>query len=242
MYEIKTDLHVHTNLSDGKLTPSEVVEASTQLGYKIAVTDHISPYQKIKDTESFDNYLRALEPFDIHKGGEFCIGFPTEIPESSFDILDLRIGSMHSLYFGEGMNFFFWNRSLRFPDIPLFIDKYCRTLIEEINRGFIDIIGHPFLLPVFLWKHPDKESLFPPELLDEIFKAAASNGTAIEVSGRWKTPCPTFVDKALRAGVKLAFGSDSHNREDLCGLDYCREIISKFGIKESEVYVPDGLI
>lgn len=38
---MSTDLHIHTNLSDGRMSPTEVIEAAIKVGLKnIAITDH----------------------------------------------------------------------------------------------------------------------------------------------------------------------------------------------------------
>ena len=36
------DLHMHSNYSDGKNTPEEMIEAAIEVGYKaVAITDHV---------------------------------------------------------------------------------------------------------------------------------------------------------------------------------------------------------
>ena len=43
--QYRANLHSHTNLSDGTLTPEQMVQAYQEKGYSIlAITDHEAPY------------------------------------------------------------------------------------------------------------------------------------------------------------------------------------------------------
>ncbi len=69
---VSVDLHVHTDHSDGKNTPEEMINAYKEKGFKkIAITDHnvISAYKNLEDPKDIE-LIRGVE-FDCWDGYVF---------------------------------------------------------------------------------------------------------------------------------------------------------------------------
>ena len=68
------DCHAHTTMSDGDLSIEELIEAVRARGVRPSVADHLSTdvSLSVKTVDAVREYLDALEPFDVARGGEFC--------------------------------------------------------------------------------------------------------------------------------------------------------------------------
>ena len=195
--QLRGDLHTHTNLTDGIATLEQMLETASGLGYAYyAVTDHAPnlAMQRMTDEKMLAQreQLRNLQPrypkMTLLHGSELNID-----PDGGVDWgpgflegFDVCVASVHS-HFTQGK------------------DEMTRRLIRAMENPFVHIIGHPTAR--LINKRP------PTEFdLDEVFKAAARTGTALEVNGY-----PDRLDLkdehilwARRYGVKFAVDTDSH--------------------------------
>lgn len=107
---------------------------------------------------------------------------------------DYLIGSLHDL------------PSLRDPACPpaRLHDEFLSLLRGMLSQG-VTLVAHPFRLFRRL-KQPVPESLFSPTV-----KLLHEHEAAAEVNFHTDEPPAEFFRQCLAAGVKLAFGSDSHN-------------------------------
>ena len=93
----KSDLHIHTNFSDGVFTPEKIVDAALEVGLDvIAITDHdnilaydvAQKYIKEKNLEDKIELLRGIEVNTLYKGNEVHIlGYFMDIENSDFKSL-----------------------------------------------------------------------------------------------------------------------------------------------------------
>ncbi len=233
------DLHMHTKFSDGRMEPSDIERLGREKFCRGGVADHVSPYHKINSDKQFQKYLKEISKYDILKSGEICIGPELAVSKELLDELDYVIGSVHSLDFGDGLVFFFFDRVLRFPDIPLFIKKYIDSVIHALNTSPIDILGHPLVLPFFLQKYSPDE-LFTDEQIESVVKAGKENGVAFEISSRWKVPDTRFLQMCVNHDAMVSFGSDAHAADDAFDLDYPLQMVEKFGISADRIFIPKG--
>lgn len=85
---------------------------------------------------------------------------------------------------------------------------------------------------------PDVDLLAHPGLLDEeTVRAALTNGTYIELSGR-KGHClgnGRVAQLALKAGARLVVDSDAHSPSDMFGLETARLVAAGAGLDEAQV-------
>jgi len=202
--DIKGDLHVHTEWSDGVGTIDDLLENAMSRGYEyVAVTDH-SQSLKIANGLSPDRLLKqvdAVRKAEDRLGGELKVLAGSEVdikPDGSLDFptsvlkdLDVVIGSVHSRF-----------RMGR--------DDMTKRIVNAIGSGQVDILGHPTGRIIGQRDPYDID-------LEKVFSAAKSSRVCMEVN--------SFPDRldlrdahcrlAGQAGVMVAIGTDAHRSDQL---------------------------
>lgn len=201
--DLKGDLHVHTNWSDGKSSIDEMADAAISLGYEyIAVADH-SPAvgiagglneakitQRQEEIERTNERLedagvkfRVLSAVEVDIKSDFSMDFSDEILES----LDLVVGAVHT----------------KFSQDRETMTKRIVTAMENPN---VDIIAHP---TGRLLRKRD-----PYEVdMERLMAAAKDTGTILELNS-----FPERLDlndihckMAKDYGVLIAISTDAHD-------------------------------
>lgn len=205
--QIRGDLHTHTNLTDGLASLEQMLDAAAELRYAYyAVTDHAPNLfmQRMTDEKMLAQRaeLRALQPrypkMTLLHGSELNIDPEGNVdwgPEFLEDF-DLCVASVHS-HFTQSK------------------DEMTRRIVRAMENPHVHVIGHPTARLI------NKRA--PVEFdLDEVFKAAARTGTALEVNGY-----PDRLDLkdehilwARRHGVKFSVDTDSHATAHLALMRY----------------------
>jgi DNA polymerase (family 10) len=195
--QMKGDLHTHTNLTDGLATLEEMLQVAATRKYAYyAVTDHAPNLfmQRMTDAKMLAQRaqlekLRSKYPkMTLLHGSELNIDAEGAVDwEADFLAgFDLHVASVHSLFTQSK-------------------DEMTRRIIRAMENPHVNIIGHPT---------GRKIGHRPPiEFdLDEVFKAAARTGTALEINA-----FPDRLDLrdehilwAKRHGVKFSIDTDSH--------------------------------
>ncbi len=201
--EVKGDLHVHSDWSDGHDSIEAMALAARGMGYEyIAVTDHSrglgiahglneerlrAQMMEIRSINERLHGIRVLSGIevDIRANGSL------DLPEGILEELDVVIAAVHSALSQDE-------------------DRMTRRVLGAMENPRVDIIAHPTsrLLgqrePVAL----DMEA---------VFRGAARTGTALEINCM-----PDRLDlrdihifRARELGVKLALGTDAHGTEHL---------------------------
>jgi len=198
--EVRGDLHLHTDWSDGRDAIPDVVAAAISRGYEfVAVTDHS---QSLKITngltpERLTKQIGAVRKAESEAGGGISVLAGSEVdikPDGSLDYpasllkdLDIVIGSVHS----------------RFK-----MDKKEMTerIIKAIGSGMIDILGHPSGR-IIGQRRPYEFDL------EAVLDSARDSNVCMEIN--------SFPDRldlsdrdcklAKQSGVKVAVGTDSHS-------------------------------
>jgi DNA polymerase (family 10) len=201
--DIKGDLHIHSDWSDGLASLAELARAAGERGYEyICITDHSQGLGIARglNKERLLQQIQAIEALNqTLKGIRILTGMEVNIKaDGTLDIedevlagLDVVLASLHS-----GLN--------------QSEEQITRRLISAIGNPHVDIIAHPTgrLLG-------ERE----PAALDmeAVFKAAEHCGTALEISSM-----PTRLDlkdthiyQAREMGVKLVIDTDCHRLEQL---------------------------
>ncbi len=206
--DIKGDLHVHTNASDGDCSISEMAEAARQLGYKyICITDHSksSAIANGLSAKRLANQIKQIRKLNEKiKGIRILAGSEVDIlADSSIDFddklladLDFVMASIHS---GMGSS----------------REKVTTRTLKAMDNTYINCIAHP-----------TGRLLGQREPMDidiaAVIKHAAETGTALEVNANpWRLDLKDIHCKmAIEAGVKLIIGTDAHNVEGLWLMEY----------------------
>jgi DNA polymerase (family X) len=192
--DLRGDLHSHTDLTDGIASLEEMVAAAAALGHAYyAITDHAPDLvmQRMTDEKMLAQraQIQALQAsypdLVLLHGTELNIDADGRVDWDG-DFLsgfDVCVASIHS-YFTE--------------------DATAR-LIAACENPHVNIIGHPTARRI--GSRPQVEADW-----DEVFKACARTGTALEVDSfpsRLDLP-DSLIRRALRHGVKFSIDSDAH--------------------------------
>ena len=201
--DVKGDLHVHTNWSDGNNSIIEMSLAAKERGYQyLAITDHsggrgiahgLNSEKLRNQIDEIKSVNEQLDDIHVFSGIEVDIRADGSIdmPHEMLCKLDIVIGAVHS-----AMN----------QDV----DTMTRRVLSAIENPDIDIIAHPTCrllgqrVPVSL----DMEA---------VFTAAAKNNKILEINAM-----PNRLDlndehafRARELGVKLVINTDSHDQTHL---------------------------
>ena len=202
--DIKGDLHMHSNWSDGVDRIQDLAVAARSMGYEyIAITDHsksltisgglsadrLEAQGKVIDAlnaEATDGFriLKGIE-VDILKTGEL------DLPDPVLKELDIVVASVHS-------------------NFKLDTDEQTQRIIEAAKNEHVDIIGH------LTGRLLSRRSGYEIDV-DKIIETCADYHTALEINAH---PDRLDIDehiarKAKEYGVKVAINSDAHHRNEL---------------------------
>lgn len=205
--DLRGDLHLHSNWSDGRATIRQLAEAARDRGYEyLSISDHSGSLRvangldverlreqrkeidKINELVPEVRLLRSSE-VEVHRDGS--LDFPDEVLAE----LDIVVASLHS--------------GLRQPR-----EELMKRIIRVLENPHVDIVAHP--TGRIIDRRPGADYDW-----EEVFRVARETGTAIEINGD-----PARLDMneeharmAVEAGVLIAIDSDAH---DLASLDLVR--------------------
>ncbi len=201
--DIKGDLHVHTNWSDGKNSIEEMEETAISLGYEyVAVADH-SPAvgiaggmneDKVKKREKeieglntrFENEgvdFRVLAASEVDIKSDFSMDFPDAILKS----LDVVVGAVHSKFSQDRATM-------------------TQRIVTAMENEHVDIIAHP------TGRVLGKREPYEVDM-ERLMEVARDTGTVMELNS-----FPNRLDlndvhcrMAKDYGVLIAISTDAHD-------------------------------
>jgi DNA polymerase (family 10) len=202
--DMRGDLHMHTDWSDGRDTIDAMVAAAAALGYEyVAITDHSRSAVIARGLDAdrlarqHDEVLRLREQYPamhILHGSEVDI-LPDgrlDFPDEVLQALDIVLASLHDPAGQPGSTL---------------TDRYIRAM----EHPLVHVITHPTNRLV-----PTRAGYVLDE--DRLFEAAVRTQTIVEIDG-----APGHLDmdgemasRAIAAGALLSIDSDCH-RADLLG-------------------------
>lgn len=206
--DIKGDLHMHSDYTDGAASIEEMAVAARNLGYKyIAITDHskstkvaggLTEKEILKQMDEIDRINKKMSGFKILKGSEVDI-----LKDGSLDFddellsrLDIVLASVHS-------------------NFSMARDEMTKRIIAAMQNKFVSIIGHP--TGRILGRR------LPFEIdMEKMISEASNTGTVLELN--------SFPDRldlndvhcrlAKEKGAKIAVNTDSHSTKDLLHMKF----------------------
>lgn len=200
--EIRGDLHVHSDWSDGQLSVAQLAEAGDRMGYEyIVCTDH-APRSHIMHGLDEERIAKRSHEIEIVNRSARC----RVIEGIEVDIMsDGTLGLPDHLLSGFGIVIASVHSGMREePDIMT------RRIQNAIGNEHVDIIGHP--TGRILGRRP------PYELdLSRIMESAAGSGTALELNASpYRLDLDdVYIKQAQETGIRIAIGTDAHHSEDL---------------------------
>jgi DNA polymerase (family 10) len=206
--DIKGDLHVHTNASDGDCDIAEIAQAAKKMGYKyICITDHskssaiangLSAKRLAQQAQKIRRLNEQLKGITILAGTEVDI-----LADCSLDFdkklladLDFVIAAMHSGLAGSR-------------------EKVTTRTLKAMDNPYVHCIAHPTGRLIGQREPMDVD-------ISAVIKHAVQTHTALEVNANpWRLDLKdTHCRMAIEAGVKLVIGTDAHSIDGLALMGY----------------------
>jgi DNA polymerase (family 10) len=206
--DLRGDLHLHTDWSDGRFGLHEMVQAAQDRGYRyMVISDHTESLgvanglsweriqaqkQEIERVQSQFPHIRILQGAEVEIKADGSLDFGDELLSQ----LDVVIASIHS--------------GLRQPE-----QEITERAIRAMQNPYVDILGHP---SGRLLGQREASALN----LDRVLAAAAETGTILEINS---TPSRLDLDdvhirQAIQLGVQLTISSDAHAPAGLNDIQY----------------------
>lgn len=246
------NFHTHTTFSDGKNTPSEVVEYAIKQGFGAvgfsdhAFTSHDTRYCMV----DLDGYLAEINRLKVQYKDKIQIYLGTEedatepVKRENFDYV---IGSLHYIVFEDkcypldsNYEYFSACANLFKGDTLAFAKCYYEKFCAYIERRKPDVIGHFDVITKFEELHSSRF------LGDTRYWAIAENavqrvletGCIFEVNtgmitrGGRSMPYPheRLLKIIAKNGGRVTLSSDAHQMEHLCSnFDKAQTILKNIG-------------
>lgn len=205
--DLKGDLHVHTNASDGHDSLEDMVTAARarKLSY-LAITDHskhlgivrgLDAERLLQQAEAVDALNERLDAFTVLKGAEVDIleDGRLALPDAVLSRLDVVVIAIHDHF-------------------DLTEAKQTARVLRALERPYVSVLAHP---------HGRLLGERGPYAIDfeRVLDAVRKRGCFLEVNGQ---PLRLDLDDvhihaAVDRGVLLSIASDSHSVDQLANLD-----------------------
>ena len=206
--DLKGDLQMHSNYSDGGATIKEMAEAAKKLGHEyIAITDHsqrvtiangLSADELARQIDEIDAVNEELDGFRILKSVEVDIleDGSLDLPDSILKKLDLRVCCIHYKF-------------------NLSREKQMKRLLTAMDNPYFNIWGHPTAREINKRNPIDVD-------MGKLMDAALEKGCFMEINS-----APKRLDlhdvhckMAKERGLKLSISTDAHSPAQLPNLKY----------------------
>ena len=221
--EIRGDLHVHTDWSDGRASVLEMAEAARALGYDyLAICDHTRNVRVVPGLDADDIRRQAeeiaaaneeLDPFRVLRGSECDI-----LPDGSLDLpddvlleLDWVQASVHA---GQ--------RATR--------DAMTKRVLDALRHPAVSCLSHP---KGRIINHRPENALD----LERVFEVMVDEGIAVETNG-----LPdrldlrdVYVRLAIEAGVPVVCSTDAHSVRGLSNMQLAVATARRGGATAADV-------
>ena len=221
--DIKGDLHVHSNWSDGTQDLEGLVKTAVEKGYRyIAVTDHskglgvargLSEERIIGQKKMIDALNRKTDRFRILSGAEINIKSDgsLDLDDEMLKQLDVVVASIHSGFRQSS-------------------EQITGRIIAAMKNPHVSIIGHP------TGRLIGEREAYEVDM-EKVLQAAAETGTAIEINAY---PLRLDLSEAnvRRAGalkVPVVISTDAHNSEQFDNMRFGVAVARRGWLEKKDV-------
>ena len=209
MADIRGDVHVHTDATDGRNTIREMAEAAVELGYKyIAITDHS---KNLAMTNGLDDaralaHIARVQAVEREMEGRIRIFTGIEVDilgDGSLDLsdevlaqMDVVIGSVHSLF----------NQPRQ---------QMTDRMLRAVENPYLRIVGH--MTGRLLLRREGYEID-----VEAVVRRCGELGVAVEhnASPERLDLCDVDLKLAKQHGCKIVINTDAHSTRDFNKLKY----------------------
>lgn len=196
--DIKGDLHVHTEWTDGNNSIEEMAQAAKKRGYKyIAICDHsptvgitngLTEERLLKQINEIEKLNRKLKDFKILSGIEVDIrsNSQLDLEDEILKKLDVVVAAVHTKFAQPK-------------------DEMTKRILKAIENPNVDIIAHP------TGRLIGKREPYQVDM-DKIMDACKANEKVLELNAYPERLDLSDINckKAKEKGVKIAISTDAH--------------------------------
>lgn len=221
--DIKGDLHVHSNWSDGKNTMEEMALAARAFGYEyIAITDHsgssriangLSEKRLLEHIKEVEELNESIEGIRILSGTE-CDILPNGTLDYSDDLLeqlDIVVAAVHGAVEQDSKTM-------------------TKRIVSALENEHVHILAHP------TGRKFGKRLPFDMDM-EKIMDRALEFGKVLEINSS-----PQRLDLndnyamiAMQMGIKLAINTDAHSPDQFANIRYGIGTARRAWIKPADV-------
>jgi DNA polymerase (family X) len=221
--DIRGDLQMHTNATDGQATIDEMAHAARALGYQyIAITDHSKRVTMARGFDAkrlreqwrgVDEWNSASRDFTVLKSIELDIleSGKLDLPDDVLAEADYVVATIH---YGTNQT----------------KAELTRRLVGAAEHRWIDAIGHP------TGRLLGKREPYPLDF-DALCRACAATGCLLELNGhpeRMDLP-DTLAGAAQQQGVRFVLSTDSHQPNNLVFMKYAVDLARRAGLEARDI-------
>lgn len=221
--DIKGDLHIHSNWSDGTEKLETLAETAKTRGYEyIAVTDHsrglgvargLDEERLLEQKQKIDAINKKLKGTKILSGVEVNIKSDGSLDcdEAVLRQLDIVVASVHSGFRQAG-------------------DKITKRMISAMENPYVSVIAHPTGRLI-----GEREAY---ELdMERVLEAAAKTGTAVEINAypMRLDLSDSYVRAAKAKKVSLVISTDAHNSGQFDFMNYGVAVARRGWLEKKDV-------
>lgn len=218
--DIRGDLHIHTNYSDGTLTIKELAKLGVELGYEyLCVCDHsqsvryangLSPERLLQQTEEINQINKRLKKLKILKGTEVDIlqDGRLDFSEKLLQKLDFVVAAIHSG----------------------FKKNVTERVLRAMENPYVSVIAHPSGRLLSRREGYDVD-------LEKVLEGAQKTGTALELNAYYDRLDLNefYLKKAKDKGVKISIGTDTHSPQGLAMMQFGIGIARRAWLEKSDI-------
>lgn len=201
------DCHLHTNFTDGRGSPAEMVAAARQAGLRqLLFSEHVR-----RDSTYFPEFAAQVRSL-AEDGMSVLVGVETKIldrtgsldcPPGLVEQCQAIIGSVHSPPGDGGLRA--WHEMGASRALEL---EYALAL-AIIRHSRAQILGHPLGMAIKIFQ------LKPQEQLYQLALACREHGKAFELNPRYCSDPSLWLQIVQAADCRVSLGSDAHGPEDV---------------------------
>ena len=219
--DVRGDLQMHTDASDGKATLGEMIEAARALNYGyIAITDHSprtsmagqTPAEIRAQWKAIDRLNKGMRGFRVLKSVEMDIleNGKLDLPDNLLAEADYVVATIHY--------------GLKQTERQL-TDR----LLAAIDNRWVDAIGHPTGRRL-----PSRPSY--PLDFDVVAKAAANTKCLLEINGSERLDLPDTLAAAAKAhGVRLVLSTEAHTTRELGFMKFAVAVARRAWLEAADI-------